>query len=90
MRRGKIERVEDRDDIPHMQTQFVRRRLVRFVALAMATGVDQDKTVVRLQGVDVPMSRPTLHVPGHSVLQDQSGSLPLDSIVDSDALVGRV
>src|SRR5262249_371764 len=56
---------------------------------AMATGVEQDKPVMRSQGFDIPMTRPTLHVPGHPVLQNQSRSLPLYAIVDSDALVGR-
>ena len=63
---------------------------MRFITLAMATGVHQDKTVIRLQDVDVSMSRPALHAPRHPVLQDQGRALPLDSIVDSDALVGRV
>src|SRR5215475_6383549 len=87
MRRGKIESIEDRDDITHMQTQFVRRRLMRFITLAMATGVHQDKAEMRLQSVDVTMSRPTLHIPRRPVLQNQSRSLPLDSIVDPDTLV---
>src|SRR5262249_46137225 len=89
MRRGNIESVEDRDDIPDMRIQLVRRGLVRFVTPAMATGVEQDKPVMRPQGFDIPMTRPTLHVPGHPVLQNQSRSLPLYAIVDSDALVGR-
>src|SRR5262245_43068547 len=88
-RRGNIESVQDRDDIPDMRIQLVRRGLVRFVTPAMATGVEQDKPVMRPQGFDIPMTRPTLHVPGHPVLQNQSRSLPLYAIVDSDALVGR-
>src|SRR5215470_5295985 len=89
MRRGNIESVEYRDDIPDMRTQLVRRGIVRFVTPAMATGVEQDKLVMWAQGVDIPMTRPTLHVPGHPVLQNQSRAFPLYTIVDSDSLVGR-
>src|SRR5262249_59433280 len=89
MRRGKMESAEDRADIPDMRTQLVRRGIVRFITPAMATGVEQDKLVMWPQGVDIPMTRPTLHVPGHPVLQNQSWAFPLYTIVDSDSLVGR-
>jgi hypothetical protein len=52
------------------------------VTLAMAARIDQDEVVVLLQGVDIPMSRPTLRIPGKPVLENQGRSFPLEPVVD--------
>ena len=90
MCRGKIEGVEDCNDILAMQGQRIRSRIVRFITCSMPPGIHEDELVVGFQGVDIPGPRPALHVPGKPVLKDQERPFALDSVVDTDALIGRV
>src|SRR5215510_10837217 len=68
-RHAQVEGIEHRHDIPDMEVQRIRRRIVWFVTRPMSTRIHEDEAVVGLQRVDIPSPMPTLEALRKPVLE---------------------
>jgi hypothetical protein len=78
---GNVEIIQDSGDVGDIALRFVGVGLMRLVACPMATSVNQDEPVLRLQPVDISGLVPRLQAVGEPVLNQQGLPITLNSIM---------
>ena len=85
-----MEGIEHCHDIPDMQGQHIRRRIVRFVTGSMTACIYQDELVVSAQRVNIPGHLPGLQALRKPMLEDKWWPFAFDVVMDTDTLMGDI
>ena len=89
MRLVNAQLLEHSNDVSGLFFQDIGSRIVGLIALAMASGIDEDEAIVLLKCIDVAENPPIFEAPVKPVQQDQRRTLAFDLIVNSHAVVFR-
>ena len=83
MRARDVEVSEDRDDIGDIVLRLVGLGIMRFVARAMPAGIDEDKSVIPLQGVNIAEFVPGLDTVSESMLNYQRRTFAFSLVMNA-------
>jgi hypothetical protein len=81
------ERVQHRQHILDPVLQGIGLRIVKLIALAMPSGIDQNELIVLPQGSYIPIGIPVLQAAGKAMLEDERWPLTFHLIVNAHAVI---